>query len=161
MSLGCWLTGTKGTQAAVGQINYFPVKAVQSFAEESDDYSNIIYLGSWPVVKVRTTPRPESRQRAGPRLLTKLHRGSDYFLVGCDPSFSLPPSLAARHHHQVLGTYACPKRRRLEFVVKSIGLGPLTIGSKGDGFFTFFFLDEKIAVARGQSGGLALWAKET
>jgi hypothetical protein len=105
-------TGTKGTQAKMGKINYFPVKAVQSFAQlHSSDYSNNIYLGDWPVV-------------------------------------------------QVLGSFECPKFRKLEFKVEKIKLGPIGFGSKGDGFFTFFFVDDSIAVARGQGGGLALWSKE-
>lgn len=117
-------TGTKGTQAAVGKINYFPVKAVQSFGVSSlpsspstsssslsTNYSNVIYLGSWPLV-------------------------------------------------QVLGSFSCPENKKLEFKVESIKLGPLGFGSRGEGFFTFFYVDEAVAVARGQGGGLALWYRE-
>lgn len=113
-------TGTKGTQATIGKINYFPVKAVQSFGvpfspsippSSPSEYANVIYLGSWPAV-------------------------------------------------QVLGSFSCPRFQKLEFKVESIKLGPIGFGSKGDGFFTFFYVDEAVAVARGQGGGLALWYKE-
>jgi hypothetical protein len=60
----------------------------------------------------------------------------------------------------VKGRFSCPKRKRLEFVVEGLGLGPFDLSFKGDGFFTFFHVDDVIAVARGQGGGLALWAKE-
>lgn len=43
---------------------------------------------------------------------------------------------------------------------QSIKLGPFGFGSKGTGFFTFICVDDQIAVARGQGGGLALWARE-
>ncbi|KAM3574174.1 hypothetical protein VYU27_003893 [Nannochloropsis oceanica] len=113
-------TGTKGTQNTIGKINYFPVKAVQSFGvpfssslppSSPSEYANVIYLGPWPVV-------------------------------------------------QVLGSFNCPKFQKLEFKVDSIKLGPVGFGSKGDGFFTFFYVDEAVAVARGQGGGLALWYKQ-
>lgn len=59
----------------------------------------------------------------------------------------------------VLGSYSTPKKKKLDFVVDAIKLGPFKIGSKGDGFFTMFYVDDKIAVARGLSGGLAFWSK--
>ncbi len=61
---------------------------------------------------------------------------------------------------QVIGSFTCPLRRKLEFAVESIKLGPFGFQSKGTGFFTFILVDEQIAVARGQGGGLALWARE-
>lgn len=61
---------------------------------------------------------------------------------------------------QVIGSFSCPLRRRLEFVVESIKLGPFGFQSSGTGFFTFILVDDQIAVARGQGGGLALWARE-
>lgn len=61
---------------------------------------------------------------------------------------------------QVIGSFSCPLRRKLEFVVESIKLGPFGFSSKGTGFFTFITVDDSIAVARGQGGGLALWARE-
>lgn len=105
-------TGTKGTQAKVGNINYWPLgKAVQKFSKISSDYSNNIYLGGF-------------------------------------------------HAVQVIGSFSCPLRRKLEFVVESIKLGPFGFKSSGTGFFTFILVDDQIAVARGQGGGLALWARE-
>jgi hydrogenase maturation factor HypE len=61
---------------------------------------------------------------------------------------------------QVLGSFSCPENQKLEFKVESIKLGPLGFGSRGEGFFTFFYVDEAVAVARGQGGGLALWYRE-
>lgn len=60
---------------------------------------------------------------------------------------------------QVRGKYSCPGRRRLDFTVEEIGLGPINFKNSGEGFFTFFFVDDRIAVARGQGGGLAVWCK--
>jgi len=60
----------------------------------------------------------------------------------------------------VLGKFTCPSKKKLSFTVQSIALGPFKIGFESDGFFTFFYVDETIAVARGQGGGLALWRKE-
>lgn len=63
---------------------------------------------------------------------------------------------------QVLGTYKCPGKKKLEFEVNGFKFGPFKFGAKGGGqggFFTMFFVDDKIAVARGLSGGLAFWSK--
>lgn len=53
----CDGAGTKGTQKRIGNINYFPLKAYQSFAKDGPgDYKNTIYLGSWPAVQVSSNP---------------------------------------------------------------------------------------------------------
>lgn len=60
----------------------------------------------------------------------------------------------------MIGSFSCPLRKKLEFAVDSIKLGPFAFPSKGTGFFTFILVDDQIAVARGQGGGLALWFRQ-
>lgn len=60
---------------------------------------------------------------------------------------------------QVRGKYSTPGRRKLEFTVEEIGLGPINWKNSDKGFFTFFHVDDRLAVARGQGGGLAVWCK--
>jgi hypothetical protein len=44
-------TGTVDTQKKIGKINYFPLKAVQSFDTDSFDIENGIYIGDFPLIK--------------------------------------------------------------------------------------------------------------
>ena len=60
----------------------------------------------------------------------------------------------------VIGRFTCPSKKKLSFTVQGIALGPFNFKYESDGFFTFFYVDDRIAVARGQGGGLALWCKE-
>jgi hypothetical protein len=140
----CGGAGTKGTQKRIGNINYFPLKAYQSFAKDGPgDYKNTIYLGSWPAVQVSSNP------------------DIPFIIVREAMSSSLCPwpDCGLCVVGQVRGKYSCPGRRRLDFTVEEIGLGPINFKNSGEGFFTFFFVDDRIAVARGQGGGLAVWCK--
>ena len=44
-------TGTIDTQKKVGSINYFPLKAIQSFNTNSNEITNAIFIGDFPVIK--------------------------------------------------------------------------------------------------------------
>ena len=48
-------TGTIDTQKKTGRVNYFPIKATQSFNKETDPWliENGIYLGDFPIVKFK------------------------------------------------------------------------------------------------------------
>ena len=54
---GAWrlvfTTGTIDTQKKIGKINYFPIKAVQTFNTATDPYtiSNGIYVGKFPLLR--------------------------------------------------------------------------------------------------------------
>ena len=54
---GAWrlvfTTGTIDTQKKIGKINYFPIKAVQTFNTATDPYtiSNGIYVGTFPLLR--------------------------------------------------------------------------------------------------------------
>lgn len=44
-------TGTIDTQKKIGKINYFPIKAVQSFNTATNMITNGIYIGNYPVLR--------------------------------------------------------------------------------------------------------------
>lgn len=64
----------------------------------------------------------------------------------------------------VIGKYYAPsktKMPKLELDVQKINIGGwIEVKSEGKGYFTMFYVDDKICCARGQGGGLAVWSKQ-
>ena len=132
---GAWrlifTTGTVNTQKKIGRINYFPLKAVQTFDTTVNPYkiSNGIYVGDFAILKFFGTFTWNLKSR-------KLEFDFDQIsLLGL--LISLPTGGA-----QKIGS--------------STGLG----SPNPKPFFNWISADECVATARGGGGGLALWRKE-
>jgi PAP_fibrillin len=135
-------TGTANTQKKLGgaRINYFPLKAVQSFQtinETPNLIENGIYLGDWPALKFSGTMEFDLRKRQLQFDFTKL-KLFDFFDI------TLGSGDAAN-----LGA--------------KTGLGNSSANlenpAKSKAFFNWISADNKIATARGAGGGLALWKR--
>lgn len=85
----------------MGRINYWPGKAVQKFSKTTSDYSNNVYLVRCGL----NCTMSRSQTTTNNTLHTNAHRQFDRPVV------------------QVIGSFSCPLRRKLEFVVDSIKLG--------------------------------------
>lgn len=125
-------TGTVNTQKKIGKINYFPIKAVQSFDTSVTPYkiSNGIYIGDFTILKFfgNFTWSIKSRK-------LEFDFNEIYFLGF---NFNLPQGKA-----QEIGG--------------STGLGNK---SPKRPFFNWISANEYYATARGGGGGLALWKKQ-
>jgi len=136
-------TGTKKTQDRLGgaKINYFPIKAVQSFATKQDPMGieNGIYVGEWPVLKFSGVMVFDRRKRKLEFDFTKL-RLFDAFDI------TLKEGEAAQ-----LGS------------ASGLGSDSNVENAKRNksAFFNWISADEKVATARGGGGGLALWKRVT
>lgn len=132
-------TGTKTTQDRIQKtVNYFPIKAVQSFDTSTDPYGieNGIYLGDFAVVKF-----------SGP---------FDFDLVRRKLEFDFTKIA-------VLGFEIQIKSEDAAKIGASTGLGSesnVKNSEKGKRpFFNWIGADATIATARGGGGGLALWKR--
>lgn len=132
-------TGTKTTQDRIQKtVNYFPVKAVQSFDTSTDPYGieNGIYLGDFAVIKF-----------SGP---------FDFDLVKRKLEFDFT-------RIAVLGFEIQIKSEDAAKIGASTGLGSesnVKNTEKGKRpFFNWISADSTIATARGGGGGLALWKR--
>ena len=136
-------TGTIDTQKKTGtRINYFPVKATQSFNKGTNPWyiENGIYLGDFPIIKF-SGDFDWSLQRSGVTKLT-----FDFSAL------------------QLFGTWNITLKQG-----EAAGLGAKTgLGSENNvkleeqgkrAFFNWISADDKIATARGGGGGLALWKR--
>lgn len=135
-------TGTKNTQDKLGggRINYFPLKAVQSFRTVGEDpmlIENGIYVGDFPLIKFRGTMEFDLRKR-------KLEFDFDHVGVLNFFDVSLGKGEAAK-----LGAKSG---------LGSEGNAKLSEKDKS-AFFNWISADENIATARGGGGGLALWKR--
>jgi len=133
-------TGTKNTQEKYGKINYFPIKAVQSFRTVDADpmlIENGIYVGDFPVVKFSGTMEFDLKKR-------RLEFDFDKVNVLNFVDVSLGKDGAAKLGSKTgLGSDSNVKR-----------------AEKGQGaFFNWISADDDIATARGGGGGLALWKR--
>lgn len=131
-------TGTVETQKRTGgRINYFPLKAVQSFRTEPKDampIENGIYFGDFPAIKFAGTFEFDTVKR-------KVEFDFDQVTVLNFLQFQLGKGKAA------------------ELGAKS-GLGSTNNTQlKRKPFFNWISADESIATARGGGGGLALWKR--
>ena len=140
-------TGTVDTQKKTGQVNYFPIKAIQSFCKEAGGgvdtgtIENGIYLGRWPVVKF----------------------AGDFDWTS--PSASVAKLTFDFSSITLFGSWTIPLK-----VGEAAAMGAKSgLGSRGNvelekrgkrPFFNWISADERIATARGGGGGLALWRLE-
>eukprot|EP00635_Sarcinochrysidales_sp_CCMP3193_P003677 CAMPEP_0118893642 /NCGR_PEP_ID=MMETSP1166-20130328/2769_1 /TAXON_ID=1104430 /ORGANISM="Chrysoreinhardia sp, Strain CCMP3193" /LENGTH=271 /DNA_ID=CAMNT_0006832471 /DNA_START=18 /DNA_END=833 /DNA_ORIENTATION=- len=133
----CFTTGTIDQQKKSGRINYFPLKAIQSFDFEAGAIENGIYVGDAAVLKFSGPFDFDLKSR-------KLEFDFDTIRI-----FGFPISLGNK------GAAAFGEKT---------GLGSkanqqlLDQGKRP--FFLWIDADEHIATARGGGGGLALWARE-
>ena len=131
-------TGTVDTQKKIGQINYFPIRAIQSFDVSSMKISNGIYIfGDTAVLKFFGSFTWNIKAR-------KLEFDFDELaLFGF--KFALPKGGAAKIGQQT-------------------GLGSennvALVKQGAQPFFNWVLASDKIAVARGGGGGLALWRRD-
>jgi len=130
-------TGTAKTQQNMGRINYFPLKAVQSFDKKEMQISNGIYVGEFCLIKFFGTFEFDLKKR-------KLE--FDFDLI------------------KLLGILNVPlKQGDAAQLGASTGLGSKSNveNAKRDkqAFFNWISADDTIATARGGGGGLALWQR--
>jgi hypothetical protein len=135
-------TGTIDTQKKTGRVNYFPIKATQSFNKNEDPWliENGIYLGDFPVLKFRGD-FDWTLQKSGVAKLT-----FDFTSIKLFNAFDIQLKAG-----------------------EAAGIGAKTgLGSESNvenekrgkrPFFNWISADEKIATARGGGGGLALWKR--
>jgi hypothetical protein len=135
-------TGTIDTQKRTGRVNYFPIKATQSFNKATDPWliENGIYLGDFPILKFKGD-FDWTLQPSGVAKLTfdfsaiKLFNAFEIKLkAGEAASFGAKTGLGSKSNEEL------EKR----------GKRP---------FFNWISADDKIATARGGGGGLALWKR--
>lgn len=138
---GAWrlvfTTGTADTQKKIGRINYFPLKAVQTFDTSSMKITNAIYVGDFALLRFfgefDWLPAPR-------KLVFDFNR-----IAVLGLAFDLPQGGAAK-------------------IGSSTGLGSegnVELAKKGKTpFFNWISADGDIATARGGGGGLALWRRD-
>lgn len=130
-------TGTVDTQKKTGRINYFPLKAVQSFNTDTMAISNAIYLGNFPLIQFFGEFEWLTKQR-------KLEFDFDQIgLLGL--KIDLPKGGAAK----IGSSTGLGSENNVEMIEKQ--------GKKP--FFNWISADSDIATARGGGGGLALWKR--
>ena len=137
----CWstelATGTVQSQERLGaRINYFPIKAVQSFNSNSFTISNGIFLGDFALLQFFGNFQFNLKSR-------KLEFDFDTISI-LGLKIPLKPGEAAQWG-------------------ASSGLGSESnvVNAKRDrkAFFNWISADDAIATARGGGGGLALWKR--
>jgi hypothetical protein len=130
-------TGTAKTQEKLGRVNYFPLKAVQSFDTQNMTISNGIYAGDFSLIKFFGNFDFDLKKK-------KLE--FDFSLI------------------TLLGFLNIPLKRgdAAQLGAKSgLGSSSNVENAKRDkqAFFNWISADEAIATARGGGGGLALWQR--
>ena len=139
---GAWrlvfTTGTLDTQKKIGKINYFPLRATQTFDTSTMRITNGIFAGDFALLKFFGSFDWLEKQR-------RLEFDFDRIAV-LGLGFDLPKGGA-----EELGA--------------ATGLGSknnVELAKKGKkAFFQWISADEEIALARGGGGGLALWRRDT
>ena len=128
-------TGTAKTQARTGRINYFPLKAIQSFDNDSRKIENGIYVGDFCVLKFLGDYEFDQKKR---------RVNFDFDQLQLFNGF-VPINL---------------KKGEAANLGNSSGLGS-NASAKQDksAFFNWISADDRIATARGGGGGLALWKR--
>lgn len=140
---GCWrlvfTTGTVETQSKIGRkINYFPLRATQSFDVRTMSITNGIYIGDLALLKFfGSFDWLEDRRR--------LEFDFDAIAV-LGLKFDLPKG-GAEELGAATGLGAKNNVKRAQSGKKA--------------FFNWISADEEIATARGGGGGLALWRRDT
>lgn len=166
-------TGTVDMQNKLGgRINYFPLRAVQSFDTSSMAITNGIYLGEFEVLKFYGEfDWLEDRRRLEYAHSSTVRWPFPRFLTLAPPS---PPEPAERTHaarcrfdFDTIALFGfkigLPKGGAAE-IGASTGLGSKSNVQKAKAgkkaFFNWISADPQIATARGGGGGLALWKRE-
>lgn len=127
-------TGTIDTQKRTGRINYFPLKAIQSFDTENMQIENGIYVGDFELVKFQGL--------------------FEFNLKSRKVEFDFTKITLLNFLDVQLG-----KGEAAEMGAKS-GLGSKNnVGTDRKAFFNWISANEEIATARGGGGGLALWKR--
>ena len=131
-------TGTKETEAKLGaKVNYFPIKAVQSFDSTTSKISNSIMIGDLALIKFfgefKFLPKPR-----------KIEFDFDQIRLLDLLTIDLPKGKAAE-----LGSASGLGSKNNVNLVKK----------KSKPFFNWISADKTIATARGGGGGLALWKR--
>ena len=137
-------TGTINTQERSGRINYFPIKATQSFQSgESTPWKieNGLYAGGFPLVKFKGAFTWMASPKSG---VTKLE--FDFTNLELLNFFDL--KLKAGEAANLGAKSGLGSEANAELERK--GKRP---------FFNWISADERIATARGGGGGLALWKR--
>lgn len=136
---GAWrlvfTTGTIDTQKRTGRINYFPIKAVQSFDIVSKRISNGVFVGNTALVRFFG----DLNFDVASRKLT----------FDFDAVYVLGLRFALNGGVSRLGAATSVESRGNETLVKQ---GKLP-------FFIWIEADDTAAIARGRGGGLAFWKK--
>jgi hypothetical protein len=133
-------TGTVSTQEKRGRVNYFPIKAIQSFNSDTNPWriENGIYIGDFPLLKFQGD-FDWTVQKSGVTKLT-----FDFTRV----------TLIGFLELQL-------KRGEAANIGASTGLGSesnVNLDKQGKrAFFNWISANDQIATARGGGGGLALW----
>jgi hypothetical protein len=135
-------TGTINTQKRTGRVNYFPLKATQSFNSATDPWliENGIFVGDFPLVKF-SGDFDWTVQKSGVTKLT-----FDFTKI------------------QLLGFLDIQlKSGEAASIGAASGLGSesnVALEKQGKrAFFNWISADAKIATARGGGGGLAVWKR--
>lgn len=131
-------TGTVDTQKKIGKINYFPLKAIQSFDTDTMTLSNGIFLGNIALLKFFGEWSWQEKSR-------KLEFTFDQL--------------------KLFNTFTVKLNKgEAEKLGSASGLGSSSneelVRNEKKPFFNWISADENIATARGGGGGLALWKKE-
>ncbi|KAL3902574.1 MAG: hypothetical protein SGILL_010780 [Bacillariaceae sp.] len=135
-------TGTVNTQERTGRINYFPIKATQTFNSGTEPWliENGIYLGDFPVIKF-SGDFDWTLKKTGVTNLT-----FDFTKVKLFGFLELTL-----------------KSGEAANIGAKTGLGSdsnVELEKRGKrAFFNWISADDKIATARGGGGGLALWQR--
>jgi hypothetical protein len=132
-------TGTKKTQDKIGKINYFPIKAVQSFDTATMAIANGLYVGDFRLVQFAGTFDYDATKRRIEFDFTKL------------TLFQLIDLTIGRGQAAQIGAQT--------------GLGSdsnvANAAKNKRAFFNWISANADIATARGGGGGLALWKRVT
>lgn len=139
---GCWrlvfTTGTIDTQKKVGKINYFPLKAVQTFDVATNRISNSILVGDFPLIRFFGDFEWLADRR-------RVEFDFDQIALLSFGRIDLPKGGAAK-------------------IGASTGLGSESNveNQKKDKkpFFNWISADADVATARGGGGGIALWKRD-
>jgi len=136
-------TGTVNTQKRTGRINYFPIKATQSFSTGTNPWliENGIYLGDFPVLKFKGD-FDWTVQKSGVTKLT-----FDFTSILLLNFFDI--QLKAGEAAQLGAKTGLGSEGNVDLIEKQ--------GKRA--FFNWISANEKIATARGGGGGLALWMR--
>lgn len=135
-------TGTIDTQKKTGRINYFPIKATQSFSKSEDPWliENGIYLFDFPLLKFRGD-FDWTLQNSGVSKLT-----FDFTSIKLLNNFEI--QLKAGEAANLGAKTGLGSENNVE--LEKRGKRP---------FFNWISADDRIATARGGGGGLALWKR--